>query len=114
MTCDQIREFVKANVRYKDGWEFVVHQKNSVPFLQVVFYAPSEPGGPNEKQSCRKWQLSEFMTPTEIVRTAFKAVQQAEQHETEELFMYKGVAIFNPHRDVESLLSIASQEDRRT
>ena len=69
-------------------------------FLQV------EPNG-------RKWALSEHMTPSEIVRTAFMAALAYEEHELRESFTYKGVAIFGPHLDVEDLAKRAPAEDRR-
>ena len=92
-----------------------MEQKNGVPFLQVQFKAVDigcDDISPKRLQHCRKWQLSEFMTPTEIVRTAFLAVRQAEIHECEENFKYMEVSIYNPHRDVEDL-RMAVREDKR-
>lgn len=54
-------------------------------------------------QCCRKWMLDYGMSATEIVRTAYKAYEAAVIHETQEKFLYKGFAIFNPHTDVERL-----------
>jgi hypothetical protein len=51
----------------------------------------------------RKWFLSEHMTRSEIVGTAFKAVLTAMEHETREQFTYRGQAVFGPHIDVDRL-----------
>ncbi len=59
----------------------------------------------------RKWRLSPHMTPSEVVQTAFKAVLTAIEHETRETFLYRGVAIFDPHYDVEKLVELRSRPD---
>jgi len=51
----------------------------------------------------RKWFLSEHMTKSEIVTTAFKAIMTAVEHETREQFLYRGASIFDPHYDVDCL-----------
>jgi hypothetical protein len=58
---------------------------------------------PPQLQSCRKWKLSPHMTPSEIVRTCFKAALVAEEHEASEKFTFKGTMVFNPHRDILAL-----------
>ena len=120
MTLQEIRDFVRINIRYKHDWEFHVKEKNGVMFLQIQFMAvdnTTEPADvcdpPLQRQYCRKWQLSEWMTPTEIVRTVYKAVIAAEIHEASELFKFKDAAIFNPHIDVERMVEIAHQHDCR-
>lgn len=102
MNIEEMRKFVEETIRYKN-YEFLVKEKNQVPFLQIQFIAPDNITGKTERQYCRKWQLSEFMTKTEIVRTAFLAVVQAERHEIEENFKYCGVDIFNSHIGVDFL-----------
>jgi hypothetical protein len=57
--------------------------------------------------------LSTFMTKSELVQTAFKAVMTASEHEIRETFTYKGRRIFGPHFDVEALWSIAGKVDVR-
>lgn len=104
----EVKHFVDNNVRYKD-WEFHVKKKvtNGVEqdafYLQIQFMAPDNFTGKPERQYCRKWLLSEHMTATEIVRTAFLAVVQAERHELEENFKYKGRDIYNSHLSVDAL-----------
>jgi hypothetical protein len=47
------------------------------------------------------------MTPSEVVRTAYKAVVAAQEHEVGEHFKYKNELIYCPHVDVEALVEIA-------
>jgi hypothetical protein len=109
MKFQEIKQFVAENIQYKN-WEFHVKEKNNVTFLQIQFEATDNFSGKLERQYCRKWQLSEWMTRTEIVRTAFLAVLQAERHESEEAFKYKGQAIFNSHLSADVLAGIAQFE----
>jgi hypothetical protein len=109
MKFEEIKQFFAENVQYKN-WEFHIKSKNGVTFLQIQFDAPDNFSGKLEKQYCRKWQLSEWMTKTELVRTAFLAVLQAERHESEEAFKYKGQAIFNSHLSADALAEIAKSE----
>ena len=60
-------------------------------YLQVQFMGEDVETGKVELQKCRKWVLSYHMTETEIVNTAFKAIQAAEDHEIREFFRYKGI-----------------------
>jgi hypothetical protein len=105
-----------SKITYKPGWTFLVTTGKSFlgedmpPYLQIQFDAPDNFTGQVERQHCRKWQLSYHMTTTEIVRTCFLAALQAERHESEELFRYKGYDIFNSHINVEHLVEL--QQDR--
>lgn len=99
-----------ANLEYKD-WSFYVGSRlDGMLYLQVSFIAPDNdaPGHPPCRQQGRKWLLSPHMTDSEFIQTAFKAVLTAEEHEARELFMYKGVAPFAPHFDVEELVKLAA------
>lgn len=51
----------------------------------------------------RKWMLSEHMTDSELVQTAFKACLAWEEHECRESFLYRGQRVFGPHFDVDVL-----------
>lgn len=106
MKFEQIKDFFAKNISYKN-WEFLIKEKNGVPYLQIQFLGKDNFSGQEERQYCRKWQLSEWMTRTELVRTAFLAVIQAERHEIEEAFRYKGEAIFNSHISADKLAELA-------
>jgi hypothetical protein len=70
-------------------------------FLQIKATVPdAETGGPSA-QSGRKWYVSRFAIPSEVVQTALLAVLTWTEHEVREAFRYRGVAIFGPHRDVD-------------
>lgn len=112
MKIDEIRNFFTSNIQYKD-WDFFIGERYGTPYLQIKFWAADNTDKtgkkPLEYQHCRKWMLSEWMTPTELVETAWAAVQRAELHEAAELFEYKGVTVYNRHTNVEKLVEIHSQ-----
>lgn len=88
-------------------WRVEVYQPYDVPelrYLQVHFFDQD-----GALQTGRKWRLSQYMTKSELVQTAFKAVMTAEEHEARERFRYKGQKVFSPHFDVEELVQLASQ-----
>lgn len=62
--------------------------------------------------SGRKWMLSPHMCKQEIVRTAFKAYICAIMHEAEETFRYRGVPIFSPHFDIDTLVDNFKEDAR--
>lgn len=74
------------------------------PYLQVHYDGSGAYG--ESSWTGRKWPLSEFMTETEIVHTAFKALLAAEEHETRELFTYDGVAVCGPHYAIRDLVTL--------
>lgn len=94
---------VLAEINYKD-WEINAHATDSEMYLQVHFMDGGEP------QSGRKWRLSVWMTRSEIVQTAFKAVLAAEEHEVREKFNYRGRNIFGPHFDVDALVALVDDK----
>lgn len=105
-------EAILADVHYLD-WRFRVEERGNVMFLQVQFDEPDLVTGTVEEQHGRKWILSQFMTRSEVVTTAFKAVMTAVEHETREKFRYRGRMIFGPHFDVEALHSVARRVELR-
>lgn len=105
MKKPELEEFIRKNITYKN-WEFFVGDKNGVIYLQIKFDAADNFSGEVEKQHCRKWQLSEWMTPTEVVQTAWAAVQRAEMHEAAENFKFKGYDVFNNHINVKALAEL--------
>lgn len=101
MTTKNLMDFkqILNHVRYdKPAWDIEVHEYGISFYLQVVFIEKGE------EHKGRKWQLSRHMTETEIVRTAYKAILAAEEHEAAERFKYCGYAIYSPHMHIEGLL----------
>jgi hypothetical protein len=87
------------------SFRFHVRYHKESPYLQITFYAP-DVNDPTriEEQFCRKWVLQYVMTPSEVVRTCYKAAEAAILHELQEEFKYSDVPIYNPHWDVEQLV----------
>ena len=75
-------------------------------YLQVRVKGKCNVNGSPWEWTGRKWDLSIHMTKSEIVQTAFKAVMTAMEHEVREQFLYKGVSIFDPHYDVDKLVTL--------
>jgi hypothetical protein len=109
-TLDTIKA-VAAQIQYND-WKFHIGTySDGTPYIQVLFLDKDRITGVEEIQRCRKWVLSFHMVNSEIVRTAFKAVHAAMDHELEEAFKYRGVRIFNPHMDLDSLAEAIHNHD---
>ena len=101
-TIESITSIVE-NCEFND-WMFRVGVSNdNTPYLQVLFKDKDRITGVEEIQRCRKWQLSYHMVNSEVVRTAYKAVEAAMLHEVQEAFKYRGARIFNPHVDLDAL-----------
>lgn len=94
-------------------WTFHLGLDGDRPWLQVRFNSVDSVTGEPERQHGRKWMLSAFMTKSELVQTAFKAVITATEHEVRETFMYKGRRIFGPHFDVDALWEVSRRVDIR-
>lgn len=105
---------VLSRVSYKD-WELRVEQDNGGRwFLQWRFFGECVVTGNIELQSCRKHYLSEHMTETELVQTAFAAALQAEEHECREFFKYGNARPFQPHTNIRALIHASVNTDRRS
>jgi len=105
--ADRFRD-VLSRLRYKD-WTFRLGIEPRGYWLRVEFQAPDTDAagqGEAEIQRGRKWLLSEHMTESEIVQTAFKAVLAAEEHEAREQFTVEGVAVLGPHLDLFGLIAL--------
>jgi hypothetical protein len=99
-------------IRYKN-WSFYLGQlADGHLYIQAQFPAACADSGVIETQFGRKWLLSEHMTLSEIIQTAFKAVMTAEEHETRECFRFDGQPIFGPHFYVSDLFEVAAYRER--
>ncbi len=96
------------------GYEFAVFVDGPRSYLQLRFW-PTLSGDPfNPTPLCgRKWFLSPYMTKSEVVQTAFKAVITLIEHEAREAFLYKGRPVFGPHINVDSLWDACTNLDMR-
>ena len=115
-TKESLQKFVDE-FEFND-WTFKLGFTNDVPYLQIKFWDRDNMNR-NDKtlyeQSCRKWQLSYYMTNDEVVSTAWKAVEAAVIHEAREQFKWRGEPIYRPHVDPEALweLSRANRVQKR-
>lgn len=118
MTADEIRELTErvrkilGDVSALD-YDFVVEDSDGRPYLQVTYDEACVVTGSAAPQSGRKWWLSQYMTKSEIVQTAFKAVVTSMEHRAREGFTYRGRRVFGPHFDVDELWRIADRTDAR-
>lgn len=101
-TIESIKSIV-SDISFNDWMFRVGENSDGTPFIQVLFKDTDRISGSVEIQRCRKWQLSYHMVNSEVVRTAFKAVEAAMLHEVQEAFKYKGARVFNPHADLDQL-----------
>ena len=107
LQTDESFQRILDDIRCNLGsWEFKFNfrKHNESPYLQIVFWAPdSMTGGEPEEQFCRKWALQYTMSKSEVVRTAHMAAAAAFDHERDEAFTYRGLPVYSPHTDIESL-----------
>lgn len=99
---------ILKDIQYKD-WELTVGNISDMDrpmYLQVRFIDAN-----GDVQKGRKWMLSQHMTKSEIVQTAFKAILTAEEHEAREQFRYKGRLVYGPHIDVDVLASVVGDKE---
>jgi hypothetical protein len=111
MTCHSvmwIREQLQ-DVRYLD-YQFVVHEGIQGLYLQANFPEADIVTGKVEQQFTRKWKLSNYMTKSEIIQTAFKCALTSAEHRCREHFRYKGSAVYSPHYDVDELEQLCKRK----
>lgn len=98
---------ILGRIRYKD-WSFQAAVVNDLVAFRVQFLAPDALSGRLEVQDGRWWPIIPGqVTEDHIVKTAFLAIQTAEEHEMREAFRYRGRSVFGPHLPVAYLLNAA-------
>jgi hypothetical protein len=124
LTVQQMREVVaKCDV---PDFEFRVHEEMRykrlegstggamveapIYYLQGHYYDDDVASGLQEPQHTRKWLLSQHMTDSEIVQTAFKCFLTSMEHRAREYFRYRGKRIFGPHFDSDALYDICKDK----
>jgi hypothetical protein len=86
----------------KPTWTWRLLEKGDGFLFQWEFMEKdlTDPSSTKEsKQQARKHYISPYMTTSEVVRTVYVAVVQAEMHEIQERFTFLGKRIFDPHMD---------------
>lgn len=100
---------VLDRIVYKD-WTFQVLLADSgggAIAIRCLFMAPCvlKPMLKHEPQYGRLWLVT-GMPDDAIIKTAFTAIKQAEEHEVLENFMVDGVRVFNPHTSIDKLIAM--------
>ncbi len=104
-----------AEISY-EGFEFLLREDDTRPYLQVQCEDTCTNTGEPYTWRSRKWFLSPYMTKSEVVQTALKAVLTCVEHEARERFKYQGEAIYSPHYSVDALWALRQDplaRDRR-
>ena len=83
-------------------------------YIQIRQESTCNRTGKPYNEGGRKWDLSQHMTESEVVFTAWKAYLTFIEHEAREQFHYKGKKIFDPHIDVNALLEACEKISRRS
>lgn len=94
------------HVRYFEG-------QSKAIYIQHYYERPDALTGETGWGYGRKWHVSPHATESEIVLTCLKAAITDAEHEVREGFRYKGVAVFQPHVDVNALAEAARHSDAR-
>lgn len=104
-----------TQITYKTNWYVVVVNDKAGIYLQLQLQVSNSSG--DCSLHGRKWRLSDHMTDSEIIQTAFKAFLTFEEHECREMFEFQGAKVFGPHHDVHDLVFAikngAITEDKR-
>lgn len=103
---DRILQQVSAQ-----GRTFRLVPKGDGFLLQVEYLEPDvqHPDAGPVLQRGRKWYVSSFSTPTEVVETAWAAVQRSVLHQAAEHFTYKGRRIYSRHFAVNARLDLCDE-----
>ncbi len=105
LSFDEIGEIIDR-IEYLD-WEIRLRSDGPRPYLQIFGHGPNPKNDMIEEDwSGRKWFISPHMCINEIIRTAYKAIDCAVQHEMNEMFLYKGQPVFTPHMDYDEIAEI--------
>lgn len=113
METDQLINIVD-NITLPHGIQLKIgkHPEGRV-YLQIYQESVCNRTGAPYNEGGRKWDISKHMTESEVVFTIWKALLTFIEHELREKFMYMGKRIFDPHIDVQALLSVCDQKSVR-
>ena len=109
-TTNEIQEILDR-VQFKDRDFILLTPESGEIFLQMQYWDEDVHTKEPQRQHCRKFRLSRYMTTSEIAQTCFKAVMTSQEHIAREFFTYRGEAVYCPHYDVEKLVELRRQDD---
>lgn len=102
LTKEGLEEIV-SQISFKD-WQFKVDTLGDGFFIQVQFQDLDHDTGELSLIKGRKWYISKFAIPDEVVKTCWVAVDMVLRHEALECFLVNGIAPFHPHNDSFAML----------
>lgn len=98
----KLKEVLK-DITFRD-WEFLINDKWDHVTLQAKLNSCMRNSTKLVKPVCgREWPIYHYMSKSEIVKTIYSAISQAEIHERMKDFKYKGTRPFSPYFDVEDI-----------
>ena len=106
LTMEKVRA-VLAEVAFKES-HFAVEASKGGFLIELVCEEQDAQTAAPELLHGRKWHVPAAANASDLVRTAFKAVVTWQEHEAREKFLYRGVPVFGPHCDVESLVELGN------
>lgn len=114
LTLERVRA-IAAQIAFRD-WELRTGFMGDGFFLQWRFLEADNTNAADptpQLQGCRKWYVSAHATESEVINTAYAAVQMAMSHEVMEQFTVGGKVLYNPHQSVQALLAAELPNDSR-
>jgi len=108
-------ETILDRITWPGGRSHRLLDKGDGFLLQLTYDETCVVSGRVEKQHTRKWYISPFSTETEIVETAWAAVQRSVLHQAAEWFRYCGARVYSPHLSIDARMTAATTwpEDKR-
>ena len=83
-------------------------------YLQISYDCVDTKTGEKETYKGRKFYLSSYMTPDEVMKTAYSAFEMAIKYEVMEGFKIRGLPLFNPHTPYTEIIKLSNIEKTRT
>lgn len=107
MTFFEARQML-SEIKYKRDWRFELHERDFRASWQlyVCFNAPDARTGQGWGLVVCTRSIAAFgrIDEKQFVSWVFGVVMEAERHEAEEFFRYRGVQIYDPHKKDEASL----------
>jgi hypothetical protein len=109
-TFDEIKAIIDG-IQFMDR-TFRLLEKGDGFLLQMFYYETcvENPGSEPVKQSTRKYYVSPYMTESEVVETAWLAVQRSQLHVASEHFTYQGRRVYSQHFDIEARIDMCDMD----
>lgn len=111
MTFGAILKEIVGSISYRQDYSLRFSTDSAGWFLQLDVWRRDSVTGEYGWGHSPKAHVSDKLSRSDIVRTAFGLCKAYEEHETREFFKYKGVRVFSPHQDVEALVAMGQAVD---